>query len=55
MSVDNGDVNGDYCYTNSSTVYESKNHNYIYYTNKRDEIYTNRYVMENNGSPDGVV
>ena len=54
MSVDNGDVNGDYCYRNSSTGSESKNHNSINYTNKIDEISTNRYLMENIELPDGV-
>ena len=49
MSVDNNDINGDYCYMNGYTGYESNNHNYIDYTKKRYEIYTIRYVMENNG------
>ena len=47
-------VNGDYYYINRSTGYESNNHNYIYYTNNRNEISTNRYLMENNGLMDGV-
>ena len=54
MSVDNGDVNGDYCYMNGSNVSESKNNNYINYKKKRDDISTNRYLMKNNGLPDGV-
>ena len=37
MSVENGN----YCYMNSSIISESKNHNSIDYTNKRDEILTN--------------
>ena len=53
-SVENGDVNGEYCLINSSTGYESKNHNTIDYTKKRDELSTNRYLMENNGLPDCV-
>ena len=53
MSVENGDNNGDFCYVNSSTGSESKNHNSIYYNNKRDGIFTNIYLMENNGLPDG--
>ena len=49
MSFDQGDLNGDYCYMYISTTgYESNNHNSIHYTNKRDEIYTNIYLMENN-------
>ena len=48
MSVDNGDINYDYCYMNSSNGSKSKNHNSIDYTNKRDEISTTRYLMENN-------
>ena len=47
-SVENGDVNGDYCYIKIPTGYESKNHNSIYYTKKRYEIAPNIYVMENN-------
>ena len=54
MSVENGDANGDYCYMNGSTISESNNHNSVEYTKKRDEIYTNIYVMENNGLTDGV-
>ena len=38
MSVENGDVNGDYCYINSSTGCVIKNHNIIHYTNKIDEF-----------------
>ena len=54
MSVENGDVNGDYCYMNSSTWYIINNHNYIDHNNKRDEISTNRYLRENNALQDGV-
>ena len=36
MSVDNGDVNGDYFYMNSSTGSVIKNHNSIDCTNKID-------------------
>ena len=54
MSVDNGCVNGDYFYMNSSTVSDIKNHNSVDYTNKIDEISTNVYLGENNGLPDGV-
>ena len=35
MSVGNVDVNGDYCYMNISTGYESKNRNSTVSTNKR--------------------
>ena len=54
MSVQNSYVNGDYCYMNISTGYESKNYNYIDYINKRDEMSANIYLMGNNGFPDGV-
>ena len=54
MSVDNGDVNDNYCYMSGCTVYESKNHNPIEYNNKRDEISSNIYLRGNNGLPDGV-
>ena len=54
MSVEKGDVNGDYCYMNSSTGYESKNHNDIDDTKIIHEICTNRCLMELNGLPDGV-
>ena len=54
MSVYNGDVNGDYCYMNSSTGYDIRNHNFIDYTNKRDEISTNTYLRKNYGLTDGV-
>ena len=47
MGVENGDVNGGHCYMNSSTGCESKNHNSIYYTNKRDEIAPNISEIEN--------
>ena len=53
-SVENGDVNGYYCYINSSTGNFINNHNYIDYTNRRYEMYTNIYLRENNGLPDGV-
>ena len=42
ISVYNCDVNGAYCYMNSSTGYDINNHNSIDYTKKIDEIYTNR-------------
>ena len=54
MSVDNGDVNGEYFYMNSSTGSEFKNHSYIEYTKKIDEMYTNKCIMKNNGLTDGV-
>ena len=54
MRVYNGDVNGDYCYINSPTRPESKNHNSIDYAKKKDESSTNRYLMEKNGLPYGV-
>ena len=38
MSVNNGDVNGDYCYMKSSTGYASNNQNSIDYTKERDAI-----------------
>ena len=44
MSVDNGDVNGDYCYMNIYTRYFISNHNTIDYEKKRYEIYTHRYL-----------
>ena len=53
MSVENGGVNDGYCYMNSSTVSESKNHNYINCKNKIFEISPNIYVTENNLLPDG--
>ena len=53
-SVDNGDFNGDYCYTNGSTVSVINNHNLVDYKNKIDAIYTNRYLRENKILPDGV-
>ena len=49
MSVENGDINDDYCYMSSSTGCVIKNHNYIDYTNKIYEISTNIYLRENNG------
>ena len=54
MSVENGYINCDFCYTNSCNVYVIKNHNIIDYTKKRDEFSTNRHLRENNGFPDGV-
>ena len=54
MSAGNGDFNGDYCYMNSCTGYESKNHKPIGYTKKRDEISNNRYLRENIALLDGV-
>ena len=54
MSVYNCGINGDYCYINIPTVSVIKNNNNIYYTNKRDEISTNRYLRENNGLPYGI-
>ena len=48
------EINGNYYYMNSSTGSESKNHNTIYYTKKRDEISNNIYLMENNGLLNGV-
>ena len=54
MSVENGDINDDYCYMSSSTGCVIKNPNYIDYTNKIYEISTNIYLRENNGWPDGV-
>ena len=54
MIVDNVDVNNDYCYMNSSTGQDINNHNFMDYTKKRDEISTDRYLMKNNGFPDGV-
>ena len=53
-SIDNFDVNGDYCYMKSSTVSVIINHISIDYTNKIDGISTNMYLMENNGLPYGV-
>ena len=46
MVADNGDANIHYCYMNNSTGSESKNHNSIDCTKKRDEISTNRYLIE---------
>ena len=50
----NGDGNGDYFYINSPTGSVIKNHNSIDHTKKRGEIFTNRYLRENNGLTDGV-
>ena len=46
ISVENGGFNSYYCYTNSTTVSEPKNHNYIDYTNKIHEISINIYLMK---------
>ena len=54
MGVENGDVNGNYCYMNGYTASKSKNHNSMDYTNKMEDISTNRYSIENNALPDGV-
>ena len=54
MGVENGDVNGGYCYINSSTGSESNNHNSIYSTKIRDKTSPNISEMENNRLPDGV-
>ena len=54
MSIYNGDVNGDYCYINSSTGSIIRNHNSIDYAKKREEISIKTYLRENNGFPDGV-
>ena len=51
---DNGDVNGDYFNMNSSTGYVINTHNYIDYTNRRDEISLNIYFREYYGLLDGV-
>ena len=44
MSVDNGYVNGYYCYMNSYTESNIKNHNSIEYTKKTVDISTNIYI-----------
>ena len=54
MSIDNGDINGNYCYMNSSTWSVVNNQNPIDYTNNIDNITTNRDLKENNGLPGGV-
>ena len=54
MSVENGDVNVDYFYINSSTVYVINNHNYIDYTKNIYESSNNRHVKGNNGLLGGV-
>ena len=46
MSVENDDVNGDYCYMISFFGSVINNHNSIDYTNKIYEISTNRYLKE---------
>ena len=55
ISVDNGDVNGDYFYMSISTWSVINNHNSIGYTNNRDEVSTNRYLRGNNGLTGGAV
>ena len=50
----NGDFNGDNCYMNSSTGYESNNNNPICSTKKRHGISPNRSEIENNVLHDGV-
>ena len=54
ISVGNSDVNGYYCCINSPTGSVIRNHNSIYYTNKRDEISTKECSRGNNGLTDGV-
>ena len=44
ISVDNGDVNDDDLYMNSSTGYVINNYNYIDYTKKRYKIYAKKYL-----------
>ena len=46
ISVENVNFDGYYCYINTSTGYESKNHSYIDHKNKIDGIYTNKYIMD---------
>ena len=46
ISVENGDSNGGYFYMNGSTGSIIRNHNYIDYKKKRDEISTNKYIRE---------
>ena len=43
MSVENGDVNGDYCNMNISTGSVIMNQNSIYYTNKIVKISSKTY------------
>ena len=47
--VENCDVSGNNFYMNSHTIYEKKNHNYIYYTKKRDGNPPNLSAIENTG------
>ena len=54
ISFDNGDINGDYLYINSSTGSVIRNNNSIEYKNKIDEISTRKDLMGNNGLTDGV-
>ena len=54
ISFYNGDVNGYYCYINSSTISVINNHNYIDYTNKGDYFSINIYLRENDGLPDDL-
>ena len=51
ITVDNVDVNGYYCYINSTNGSESKNHSSVDYTYDIVETSTIRYVMENDGLP----
>ena len=44
ISVINSDINADYCYMNTYTGSVIINHNYIYYSKKRYEIYTTIYL-----------
>ena len=54
ISVDNGDINCEYCCINSYTVSVINNHNLVYYTSKRDQFSTNKYLRENNVLLNGV-
>ena len=44
ISVENGDVVGDYCYMNSSNWSESKNHNSIDYILKKEMKFLTTYI-----------
>ena len=50
----NVDVSGGHCYMNNHTKYESKEHNYIDFTEKSDESTPNRTETENTGLQEGV-
>ena len=52
IGVENGYVDGDHCYMNSTTVSEAKNQNSVDYTQKRDDIARNISKMENTGLQD---